>query len=363
MIRAMPRMSRSRLNRFRAMVLAAVTLMQIPTVTWLVSRAHSLWPVGLALALSLPYLRRLTTPWEPGPRAPMYIALVWWTSCFVFDFLLVGAAIASQLGAPPDVAHLVAGALALGAGVIAVSGRARLVRRTVTIADLPQELDGYRIGHISDVHCGRDTPPSRVETWVRRLNALNLDLIAVTGDLITSGETYVDPVADALGGLRARDGVYACMGNHDYFTDGDRVALALERNGLTVLRNRGVTLRDRLHVAGVDDTWTSRDDMGAALAARPAGAPVVLLAHDPNLFPEAMTHDVDLMLSGHTHGGQLAVPGVRRLSLARFITEFTAGLYRRDRTWLYVNRGAGTTGPPVRLGAPAELAVLTLRRA
>jgi len=89
----------------------------------------------------------------------------------------------------------------------------------------------------------------------------------------------------------------------------------------------------------------------------------VLLAHDPNLFPEAIARDVELTLSGHTHGGQLAFPGVRRLSLARFITEFTAGLYRRGRSWLYVNRGAGTTGPPVRLGAPAELAVLTLRSA
>jgi predicted MPP superfamily phosphohydrolase len=356
-------MSRRRLNRFRAMALAAVTLMQIPTVAWLVSRVHSVWPVVLALALSLPYLRRLTTPWEPGPRAPMYVALIWWTSCVAFDFLLIGVAIAVQLGAPADAAHAVAGALALSAGVLAVSGRPRLVRRTVKIVDLPPELDGYRIGHISDVHCGRDTSPARVATWVRRLNALDLDLIAVTGDLITSGAEYVDPVADALGGLRARDGVYACMGNHDYFTDGDRVALALERNGLTVLRNRGVTVRGGLHIAGVDDTWTSRDDIEAALETRPPAAPVVLLAHDPNLFPAAMAHDVDLMLSGHTHGGQLAVPGVRRLSLARFITEFTAGLYRRGRSSLYVNRGAGTTGPPVRLGAPAELAVLTLRRA
>ena len=85
------------------------------------------------------------------------------------------------------------------------------------------------------------------------------------------------------------------------------------------------------------------------------------MAHDPNLFPEASARDVELTLSGHTHGGQLAFPGVRRLSLARLVTEFTAGLYRRGRSWLYVNRGAGTTGPPARLFAPAELAVLTLR--
>jgi uncharacterized protein len=358
----MARISRRRLNRFRLLALTAVTLMQIPTVTWLVSRTRSPLPILVAIGLSLPYLRRLTTPWEPGPRAPMYIALMWWTSCLVFDFLLIGAALAIRLGAPADATHLVAGILALGAGVVAVSGRPRLVRRTVTIAGLPADLDGYRIGHISDVHCGRDTPASRVAKWVRRLNTLNLDLIAVTGDLITSGATYVDSVAEALGGLRARDGVYACMGNHDYFTDGEHLVHALERNGLTVLRNRGVTVRSHLHVAGVDDTWTARNDMPTALAQRPSGAPVVLLAHDPNLFPEAMQLNVDLMLSGHTHGGQLAVPGVRKLSLARFITEFTAGLYRRGRTWLYVNRGAGTTGPPVRLGAPAELAVLTLRR-
>jgi predicted MPP superfamily phosphohydrolase len=139
---------------------------------------------------------------------------------------------------------------------------------------------------------------------------------------------------------------------------------ALSDAGLTVLRNRGVVVERqgaRLYVAGVDDTWTDRDDVARALADRPAGAPTVLLAHDPNLFPEAIARDVELTLSGHTHGGQLQFPGVRRWSLARFITEFTAGLYRRGRSWLYVNRGAGTTGPPVRLGAPAELAVLTLR--
>jgi predicted MPP superfamily phosphohydrolase len=204
----------------------------------------------------------------------------------------------------------------------------------------------------------------RVTEWVKRVNKLDVDLVAVTGDLITSGDAHVAGVARALGGLRAREGVYACMGNHDYFTDGESLLHALERNGLTVLRNHGVALPRGLFVSGVDDTWTRRDDVPRALAGRPPGAPTVLLAHDPNLFPLAVEHGVELTLSGHTHGGQLAVPGLsRRLNLARLITRFTAGLYQVGRSTLYVNRGAGTTGPPVRLGARAEIALLTLRAA
>jgi uncharacterized protein len=156
------------------------------------------------------------------------------------------------------------------------------------------------------------------------------------------------------------------MGNHDYFTDAEHLVRELERNGLSVLRNRGVVVeRDgaRLYVAGVDDTWTSRNDLTRALAARPEGVPTVLLAHDPDLFPLAHARGVELTLSGHTHGGQLAIPGLRRLSLARVITRWTMGLYRLGDSWLYVNLGAGTTGPPVRWGAPSELVVLTLRRA
>jgi uncharacterized protein len=104
--------------------------------------------------------------------------------------------------------------------------------------------------------------------------------------------------------------------------------------------------------------------MALALARRPPAAPVVLLAHDPALFPDAVAHGVDVMLSGHTHGGQLGLPGAaRRFNLARLVTAFTSGLYRQGATTLYVNRGLGTTGPPIRLGVPPEIAVLTLRPA
>jgi predicted MPP superfamily phosphohydrolase len=359
----MNRLRRS--NRFRLWIVAIVTLVQLPAVAWLCARTHSPWPVLAAALVSYGYLRQLETPWSGGAPTPsIYLALAWWAACIVFDALLPLAWLAARLGVSHDTAFGTAGALALWSGWRAFRRRPRVRRREVRIAGLPVARDGYRLGQLSDVHCGPHTPAERVAEWVDRLNALDVDLVAVTGDLITHGSTHTGPVAHALGALEARDGVFACMGNHDYFTDADAFVRELEGAGLCVLRNRGVVIeRDgaRLYVAGVDDTWTSRDDVEAALAARPDGVPAVLLAHDPNLFPQAAAREVELTLSGHTHGGQLAVPGVRRLSLARFVSHFTAGLYRRGRSWLYVNRGAGTTGPPVRLGAPAELAVLTLR--
>jgi predicted MPP superfamily phosphohydrolase len=255
-------------------------------------------------------------------------------------------------------------ALVAGWGLVAPP---RVREREIPVVDLPEAWDGYRIAQISDLHCGPFASPARVARWVAAVNDLSADLVAVTGDLITHGSHYVNAVAEALGGLRAADGVYACMGNHDYFTAGDEVAPALERAGLCVLRNRGVVLSREgapLYVAGVDDTWTRRHDLGRALAGRPPEAPTVLLAHDPALFPQAAAAGVNLTLSGHTHGGQLALPLVARSwNLARLITRFTTDLYRLGSSVLYVNRGLGTTGPPLRFGVGSEIALLVLRRA
>ncbi|RKH57123.1 metallophosphoesterase [Corallococcus llansteffanensis] len=354
-------------GRFRLIATALVTVVQLPPVLWLCVRTRTPLPALVALCLSWPYLRQLESPWQTTPRArSTTLALGWWCACLVFDLLMLPAVLAIRAGTPDGATWGLAGAVALVLGSDAVLGWPRLRRRTVRIAGLAPGLDGYRIGQLSDVHCGPQVPEARVAAWVERLNGLDLDLVTVTGDLITRGPSHVEAVARALGGLRAKDGAFVCMGNHDYFTDGEHLVRELERHGLAVLRNRGVVVeRDgaRLYVAGVDDTWTSRHDLTRALAGRPEGTPTVLLAHDPDLFPQAQAQGVELTLSGHTHGGQLGVPGVRRLSLARFITRWTAGLYRQGRSWLYVNRGAGTTGPPVRLGAPAELAVITLRRA
>lgn len=354
-------------NRYQLLATVLTTVVQLPAVLWLCWHTFTPLPALGAVLVSRPYLRQFEAPWQTmKPARSTYLALGWWAVCAVFDVLMIPASLAIRAGMPSGAAWGLAWAIALGMGVDSVLGRPRVRRRAVRIAGLPPELDGYRIGQLSDIHCGPYATEKQVASWVSRLNALELDLVTVTGDLITHGSTYVEAVARALGGLRAKDGAYACMGNHDYFTDGEHLVRQLRRNGLTVLRNEGVVLERngaRLYVAGVDDTWSRRDDLNRALAKRPEGVPTVLLAHDPDLFPEAEAQAVELTLSGHTHGGQLGVPGVPRLSLGRLVTVWAAGLYRRGRSWLYVNRGAGTTGPPARLGAPAELAVITLRRA
>lgn len=351
---------------FAGVRLSGVVAIATLTGSWLLA---VLW----ASVVSTVYLPQLAQPWNPprpGPlgRFALRLFLAWWAGCLTGWILGPLALLVGKLaGAPLHSTVLVATVLSALAGLRAQWPHPRLVRRTVPVPGLPATFDGYRILHLTDVHCGPWTPPARVRDWVSRINALEPDLVAVTGDLITHGTEYVDAVASALGGLRARDGVFASMGNHDYFTDGEAFAHRLDRAGLAVLRNRGRSIArgdDRVYVAGVDDTWTRRDSVPDALAARPAGAPTVLLAHDPALFLEAAAHGVELVLSGHTHGGQIAMPGLsRKLNLARLMSPFTVGVYRYGRSTLYVNRGAGTTGPPIRLGAPAEIAMLTLRAA
>jgi predicted MPP superfamily phosphohydrolase len=329
--------------------------------------------LGLPALLSLSYLPQLAQPWHPPRPSPalrvvLLAFFLWWAACLSSWLLGPLVWLAARLaGLSGHSALALAGGLALAAGARGVWPRPRLVRTTLEIQGLPPAFDNYQVVHLSDVHCGPWTSAKRVRGWVERINALGPDLVAVTGDLITTGSDYVGAVSEALGGLRARDGVFACMGNHDYFTDGEAFALALDQAGLTVLRNRGRAIErdgERLYVAGVDDTWTRRADMPAALGGRPDGAPTVLLAHDPLLFPEAAAAGVELTLSGHTHGGQFAVPLFhRRLNLARVASPFTVGLYRLGRSILHVSRGAGTTGPPIRLGAPAEISLITLRAA
>jgi predicted MPP superfamily phosphohydrolase len=357
------------------MVLIVAVGIPVPLLWALGQLTGSVAPFAIAAAaLTVGFLSGLANRSAMGEPSKlrlygmMWPFFVYWTGAFFFAFislLVVGGG--ALLGAPLIASLKVALAATAVVTLAAFVHRLRIHRRDVVIPSLPEAFDGYRIVQLTDLHCGPFASGRRVESWVARANRLNGDLIAVTGDLIASGSAFVSVVAGALGGLRAPDGVYAAMGNHDYFTDGERMADALVDAGLDVLRNRGVQVERagaRLFVAGVDDTWTGRHDVDKALEARPAGVPAVLLAHDPSLFPEAAARGVELTLSGHTHGGQLGVPFFqRRWNLARLITGFTSGFYKLGESTLFVSHGLGTTGVPIRLLVPPEIAVLTLRRA
>jgi hypothetical protein len=221
---------------------------------------------------------------------------------------------------------------------------------------------------MSDLHMGPHTPPERVRRWVDRVNRLSADLVAVTGDLITQGDDYLDALGQELGRLRGRDGVAVCMGNHDYFADHERLIEALEREGIEVLRNRGRLVERgevRYFLAGVDDTWTRRADVHRALAERPDETPTpmitVMLAHDPALFDECADKGAHLVLSGHTHGGQLGLVSVGLdwtvLSRTRWPDH---GLFAHGTNRLYVHRGTGFYGFPLRIGVPGEASILEI---
>ena len=329
------------------------------------------WPLGILVSLLLTraFFASFASPWslEPASRAHLNFGLypffAWWVASATFALLIPVAALLG-LWLP----HVWPAAIAASAlfGVASIRRTPRVRRVALDYPSLPPALDGVTIAQISDLHCGPFAPEERIADWVRRTNALDADVVAVTGDLIARGDEHIDAVARALGGLRARRGVFVILGNHDHFGAGDRLVRALEGEGLTVLRNAARAAGDGLVVAGVDDTWTRRDDVARALsAAERLGAEfTLLLAHDPDLFPKAAARGADLTLSGHTHAGQLAMPFfVARWNLARVVGRYTYGLYRQGAAALYVNPGLGWTGPPVRIGARAEITHLTLRRA
>ncbi len=244
-----------------------------------------------------------------------------------------------------------------------------MLRREVeiTIPGLPREFDGYRVAQLSDLHIGGLTPPRWAEGWAKMSNAAEPDLVVVTGDLVASGVDFHGDIAHVIGKLRADDGVYVAMGNHDYFGDGEPLVTLLREKGAVVLRNEGTTVtrgNARLFVAGVDDTWTRRANLDRALREREPGMFTMLLAHDPALFPAAVKQGIRLVLSWHTHGGQVALPFFPRLlSLGKLAHRFHLGLYREGDCTLYVHPGLGTTGPPIRVGVAPEIAILTLRAA
>ncbi|HWN71132.1 MAG TPA: metallophosphoesterase, partial [Haliangium sp.] len=236
----------------------------------------------------------------------------------------------------------------------------------VTLSRLPASFDGFTIAQLTDIHVGFTVSRSFVEALVERTNALQPDLIVITGDLVDGDvPTLADGVAP-LANLRAPHGVYFVTGNHEYYSGVEQWVAELRRLGITVLRNQHVRIDqdgDGFDLAGIDDHDAARfgDDQGPDLAKAVAGRDpareLVLLAHQPRQVFAARDHGVGLQLSGHTHGGQIWPWHY----LARAQQGFLAGLHRERDTQIYVSRGSGYWGPPVRVGAPAEIAKIVLR--
>jgi hypothetical protein len=228
-----------------------------------------------------------------------------------------------------------------------------------------------RIVQLSDLHVGQNLTLEQLRGFVSAVNALEPDLICITGDIADSPTADTASFFPVLGALRARYGVCAILGNHDHYAGPEHVTAALRRyTTFRVLRDEAVTLSlggPRLHVIGLDDRgrdwargWPCDGALAALRAAAPAGVPILLLCHRPDVFAQAAAAGIELTLSGHTHGGQLALPwfGGRRRNLAEFITPFARGLYERAGSRLYVNCGLGVTGQPIRLFTPREITVI-----
>lgn len=252
-------------------------------------------------------------------------------------------------------------------------------RLDVPIAGLPRALDGLRITQLSDLHAGSYPSSRPFRDAVDLALGERADLVVVTGDFVNRDAAELAVVSRDLARLRADLGVMGCLGNHDHYGDEAAIQAGIRAAGVDLLVNDARTLRiggEALHIVGTDNTGFRQHhaDLPRALAALPPraddGAPRVLLAHDPTFWDlEARDAGLDLQLSGHTHGGQIGLeaPDALRWSLAQLSYERWAGLYteRGDRgmAHVYVNRGLGTTGPPLRLGIRPEVTVLTLRRA
>ena len=331
--------------------------------------------------VALPFAERLLPPrslrWLAWPASVwMGLFFLLFTGLAVSDSLLLLATGVAQAGVgpvPPDPSAgraLGVAALALGAGAFALVSCLRgpeVKRIDVALPDWPEALDGFRIVQISDIHIG-PLLDRRFARWlVERCNGLEPDVVAITGDLVDGPVHHLAEEVAPFKELSARHGVYFVTGNHDHYSDARSWVPEVASLGIRVLRNERVTIEERgaaFELAGVDDHQGTfepgwREDLDRALEGCPPEAPVVLLAHDPRTFKKASARGVALQLSGHTHGGQIW-PFRYFVYLA---TRWVSGLYREGRSQLYVSRGTGFWGPPMRLFAPAEITELVLSRA
>lgn len=323
------------------------------------------------------------TMWAPravaGPIA--WVAMTWLGFMYLLFVGLLAAEVVRHaghrlIGTDPErrqfLARTLAGivtAVAFVGGSVGVVNALRVLREkrlTVRLAKLPAALSGYRIVQLTDVHVGPTIGRAFIEQLVQRVNALQPDLVAITGDLVDGsvGELayHVAPLRD----LRAKDGVFFVTGNHEYYSGVEEWTAHLAELGVRVLRNERVAIGGAggFDLAGVDDAQAKQYgrghgmDVDRALAGRDASRACVLLAHQPKAILAAAKHAPCLQLSGHTHAGQI----FPFTALVRIDQPYTRGLHQHEATQIYVSEGTGYWGPPMRLGTWAEITTIELQR-
>lgn len=243
----------------------------------------------------------------------------------------------------------------------------RVTHQRIAVADLPPSLDGLRILQLSDIHHGPWMGREQVSRVLQQAAAIPCDLIALTGDYVhgEEGPRLLEWVIPALSRLRAPLGIHAVLGNHDHYAGGVRARELLVDAGISRVHSRFAIERDdgRLWIAGTGDLWEDYVAIDRLLAGVPDTEPRIVLAHNPDTADSNFTSRVDLMLSGHTHGGQVRLPIAGALALPIRNRRYASGLVATERTQLFVSRGIGWTTLPVRFNCPPEIAVLTLTRA
>jgi len=381
-------MGRTSLFLFSALLHGYAGLRLLPALTdW---PAFAI-PVALALAVSaflLPLAligRRLAT--SPGRRMALawagMLAMGWFSSLFVFTLLRDGVLLLTGLtrllwpdsvllavvALPSALLVVAASLLATAIGAWNARRTAAVVRVDVPIAGLPPALHGFTIAQISDIHIGPTIRANYVRAIVDRVNGLQADMVAVTGDLVDGSVAELAAHVAPLAALTSRHGSFFVTGNHEYYSGAHAWIAELRRLDITVLLNEHVVLRhggSEIVVAGVTDHSAHyfdvrhRSDPRLALDGSPPDAAMrLLLAHQPRSATAAADAGFHLQLSGHTHGGQFWPWNY----FVRLQQPFTAGLHRLQDLWVYTSRGTGYWGPPKRFGAPSEITQLRLVRA
>lgn len=337
-----------------------VANLPLPYVAWLVAGARQP-PTWAALLIVRPFYA-----WQFN----------WICFLFLVAPLVMGARLGAFLAGAPAIfdwaRYAAGGVIALVAvlslyGLFHTSHDPELVLVEAAIYNLPESLDGYRVAQLSDNHVAWWNSREEFERVAAMVKGAKPDMLVVTGDMIDHNPDYVHAFADCLEGVKPRHGRFAIIGNHDVYTGREAVASRMEDRGFKMLRNEWVYLDDPgLIIAGYDDSgqgWTGRDPAQEIapqiLKSAPRTMPVMLLAHRPPAMEALLGLPVNLVLAGHTHGGQLCLP-FGGPGLADLTFKHTAGLYRAGDMALYVTRGTGTVGWPFRLFCPPEVTILKL---